>query len=71
MNIVECLILYICGDYVPFDIRYALVKWVLVAFPSQSRVRVHVCRYTHMHPHLLINIGIFRIDFFHEEKTSG
>ena len=47
VNIVECLILYTCGDYVPFDIRYALVKWVLTAFPSQSRIQVHVCRATH------------------------
>lgn len=27
MNNVECLILYTCGDYVAFKIRYALVKF--------------------------------------------
>lgn len=49
-NIVECLILYTCGDYVPFDIRYALVKWVLTAFSSQSRIQVHMCTHTFTSP---------------------
>lgn len=55
VNIVECLILCTCGDYVPFDIRYALVKWVSTAAPLflwQSRISVHVCRcHTSSHSH--------------------
>lgn len=44
VNIVECLIPYTCRDYFPFDIRYALVKWALTAFPLQSRIQ-HVSTY--------------------------
>lgn len=44
MNIAECLILHTCGDYIPFDIRYALVKWVFGAFLLQ-----YTCADAHMY----------------------
>ena len=47
VNIAECLILCTRGDYVPFCIRYALVKWVLEAFICRG----HTCADTHTHTH--------------------
>ncbi len=77
VNIVECLILYTCGDYVPFDIRYALVKWGLTAFPvavtlTSTRVRTYACTHTHkhLHPHVLIKTGTCSIDVCGCEKDK-
>lgn len=70
VNIAECLILHTCGDYIPFDIRYALVKWVFGAFLSQAHIQVHVCWWTHVRSdwrHLLMT-GICSIWVYTEKK---
>lgn len=70
VNIAECLILHTCGDYIPFDIRYALVKWVFGAFLSQAHIQVHVCWWTHVRSdwrHLLMT-GICGIWVYTEKK---
>lgn len=70
VNIAECLILHTCGDYIPFDIRYALVKWAFGAFLLQAHIQVHVCWWTLVRSdwrHLLMT-GICGIWVYTEKK---